>query len=763
MAIIVVDTNADTVADDGKTSLREALAVAATAVGHTDIVFSDAIYLGSNDPNRANIALSSRLEISGDVSIDGSLYNNAVISLAGGSLSTNMVTISAGARVTLRDLDIKGVVNGSNIIVGGTGGVGADGANGTPGTGYVHPNYIDREDGSNGTDGTDATSGGPGGEGGMAVAGIINNGSLVLERVGFSGLAAVGGEGGLGGSGGHGGTGGGGANAGGVGMTGLAGSGGDGGNGGGGGNGGNGGGAAAGIYNTGSLIIRDVTFEGVDATGGNGGNAGYGDSGGGGGSYGHSDDVIGATGGDGGDGGNGGNGGNGGVAAGAIWNIGTVKFDSVQSAVFGSFTAGRGGAYGFRGEDGPGGGMWAHVVDEPEDGKDGLSGKDGKTGGLGEAKAFVGTSASLGTTFTIDTAHQIYSDSGDQQHRWVLINVGRLGAAASGATSVKWTFKAGAGISAADFKSGHLPTSGTADLKNTNNVLLPYDKFELSDDGKAEGIESFTVTLSDPKGGVLGWSRSVTVYVTDEAPDANGFVHGDAPTGLKLSASSISEGSVSTGKTIGKLSTIDADKGDHFTYSLVDDANGAFAISGSSLKVANGVKLDYEQAHSQTVVVRSTDVFGNSFDKTISVAIKNVSKENVTGTSGADSIRGGSSVDKFDGKGGSDTLKGGGGNDWFSFTSKPSASNIDHIADFSHGHDRLRLDDAVFKHMSKGTLASKYFYAHATAHDKDDHVLYDKASGTLYYDSDGKGGTAAVAFAVLDNHASLSAGDISIV
>jgi Ca2+-binding RTX toxin-like protein len=42
-----------------------------------------------------------------------------------------------------------------------------------------------------------------------------------------------------------------------------------------------------------------------------------------------------------------------------------------------------------------------------------------------------------------------------------------------------------------------------------------------------------------------------------------------------------------------------------------------------------------------------------------------------------------------------------------------------------------------------------FFYANSAAHDADDRILYDQATGALAYDADGSGALAAVQFAVL--------------
>jgi hypothetical protein len=66
--------------------------------------------------------------------------------------------------------------------------------------------------------------------------------------------------------------------------------------------------------------------------------------------------------------------------------------------------------------------------------------------------------------------------------------------------------------------------------------------------------------------------------------------------------------------------------------------------------------------------------------------------------------------------------------------------------------------------LSGKVLSDDFFHAAATAHDKNDHILYQQKSGMLFYDADGKKpGADPVLFAVLDNHAKIDAGDFVIV
>ena len=67
------------------------------------------------------------------------------------------------------------------------------------------------------------------------------------------------------------------------------------------------------------------------------------------------------------------------------------------------------------------------------------------------------------------------------------------------------------------------------------------------------------------------------------------------------------------GKVVAVLSGIDPDPGDQFTFELVDDAGGRFAIDGNKLIVAVDDAFDFEEDESHTVAIRVTDHAGNSF------------------------------------------------------------------------------------------------------------------------------------------------------
>jgi Ca2+-binding RTX toxin-like protein len=125
------------------------------------------------------------------------------------------------------------------------------------------------------------------------------------------------------------------------------------------------------------------------------------------------------------------------------------------------------------------------------------------------------------------------------------------------------------------------------------------------------------------------------------------------------------------------------------------------------------------------------------------------------------------SNDVLDGRGGSDTLWGFMGNDLFTFSTGLGASNVDHIIDFSNvaqNDDTVALEDVIFSGTgAPGAFNAACFVAGTAALDADDRIIYDQATGNLYFDIDGSGAGAQVLFAVLDNKAPLTASDFTVI
>ncbi len=274
------------------------------------------------------------------------------------------------------------------------------------------------------------------------------------------------------------------------------------------------------------------------------------------------------------------------------------------------------------------------------------------------------------------------------------------------------------------------------------------------------------VTALADGGWVVTWSAVPTVDSQIKYIYQQRFIPNLAPTSIVLNGLPAPEASAS-GTPVGTLTGGDANLpyGDQLTYELIDDAGGRFSLQGDRIVVADGLKLDFEQARSHSIVVRATDRDGKSVTQTVAVPVGDVARENVTGSNGPDRFVGGADVDQFRGMGGDDVLTGGLGNDVltggagkdvFVFDQKPNKkTNMDVITDYLVKDDSIHLENSIFKKLGKKgspeapAKLSKSFFALDKATDANDYLVYVRKTGALFYDEDGSGSKAAVQIAKL--------------
>ncbi|NOT72383.1 MAG: calcium-binding protein [Hyphomicrobium sp.] len=143
-------------------------------------------------------------------------------------------------------------------------------------------------------------------------------------------------------------------------------------------------------------------------------------------------------------------------------------------------------------------------------------------------------------------------------------------------------------------------------------------------------------------------------------------------------------------------------------------------------------------------------------------------KQVIRGNNGVNTILGGDGNDSLYGYGGNDTLEsqagndalfGGTGVDRFQFRQSQlgAASGIDRIYDFS-ASDYIKIDTASV--TSQRALFSTEFALGTSALDASDRVIYDSASGAMWFDADGNGAQAQILFVVIDTKPAVSAADI---
>ena len=166
------------------------------------------------------------------------------------------------------------------------------------------------------------------------------------------------------------------------------------------------------------------------------------------------------------------------------------------------------------------------------------------------------------------------------------------------------------------------------------------------------------------------------------------------PTGLRLEGGEFEEGSSGASSTAQiHVEAFVTDQG--FTYTLLDDAEGRFALSPSGvLTVTDGTRLDYEQASSHRIRVRSVGQAGrNSPDLARGECQGRRLRKPQRGRPPPTSSRAARAGIRFRAgwarqalrqRLGNDMLDGGAGKDIFVFDTKPNKkTNIDTIADFN--------------------------------------------------------------------------------
>jgi hypothetical protein len=154
--------------------------------------------------------------------------------------------------------------------------------------------------------------------------------------------------------------------------------------------------------------------------------------------------------------------------------------------------------------------------------------------------------------------------------------------------------------------------AGAGDTDNASfNILL--DSLRTSEVFDYETKGSYTIRVRSTDQGSLYFEKVFSITVID----AN-----DPPTDISLSEDSVDENQPAD-TAVGIFSTMDADTGNTFTYTLVagagDTDNASFNILLDSLRTSE--VFDYETKGSYTIRVRSTDQGGLYFEKVFIITI----------------------------------------------------------------------------------------------------------------------------------------------
>ena len=127
------------------------------------------------------------------------------------------------------------------------------------------------------------------------------------------------------------------------------------------------------------------------------------------------------------------------------------------------------------------------------------------------------------------------------------------------------------------------------------------------------------------------------------------------------------------------------------------------------------------------------------------------------GGGGRDLLVGNGASMIFSGGAGADTITGNGGSgDRYQFDVLETSTNHDVITNFTDSTIEFKGSAFVGLSGNFGTLNPEMFGSGAYATTLEMRIMYDQATGNLWYDQDGKGGAAHVLVAVLSNHPTLT-------
>ena len=287
------------------------------------------------------------------------------------------------------------------------------------------------------------------------------------------------------------------------------------------------------------------------------------------------------------------------------------------------------------------------------------------------------------------------------------------------------------------------------------------------------------VNLAAIKGGTNGYS----VTNTGIATTLTGSAKGDTLVGG--SGSDTLVGGLGTDNMDGGASSdlyIIALAGDHVAAEI-NDASGTDEVRFTSTVASTTLTLYALDRGIETVVIGTGT--GATADKTATTALNvnaalvttalsitgNAGNNSLTGGTGNDTLIGGAGNDTLIGGVGNDTLTGGAGSDYFVFnTAANTSTNKDTITDFLSGADHIQFSKAIFTGLGSatGNLTTDQFWSGSgviAAHDSSDRIIYNSASGALYYDADGTGAAAAVQVALIgvSSHGAVAYTDIQII
>ncbi|NCR35368.1 MAG: type I secretion C-terminal target domain-containing protein, partial [Microcystis aeruginosa S11-01] len=158
---------------------------------------------------------------------------------------------------------------------------------------------------------------------------------------------------------------------------------------------------------------------------------------------------------------------------------------------------------------------------------------------------------------------------------------------------------------------------------DTNNNLFQIidDKLAVKFSPDFETKNQYSIRFRTTDNGGLSLEKALTISILDV---------NEAPTDITLSPATVAENSLQN-TPIGILNTVDTDfPANSFSYSLVNDAGGRFAIlpNTNQLIVAQESLLDFETTTSHIIRVKTTDISDPnlSYEKDLNITVTNINE-----------------------------------------------------------------------------------------------------------------------------------------
>lgn len=309
------------------------------------------------------------------------------------------------------------------------------------------------------------------------------------------------------------------------------------------------------------------------------------------------------------------------------------------------------------------------------------------------------------------------------------------------------TFITGAGNDTLNGGAGNdVLTGGTGNdtyvVDTTNDVIT-----EL----KSEGID----TVNSPISWTLQANLENLTLLGKTAINATGNTLNNILTGN--AAANTLNGGTGADKMTGGLSN-DVYVVDKVGDKVIETSTLATEIDSVKSSVSYTLGINVEN-----LTLTGTAALNGTGNGSANTLIGNTANNLLLGNAGKDTLSGGAGNDKLDGGTGNDVLTGGAGLDLFRFTTAPTA-NKDTLTDFSVADDTIQLENAVFKKFTApGVLKAANFVKAGAAHDLNDYLVYNPATGALSYDADGSGAGAGVQIALLGVNLALTNADFVII